>query len=719
MSQVWLGKTGFIQKISAGVAAGITAVILLTSFVGPDVLLRLENASLDGRFVVRGLRASDPNIVLVAVDEQSLQEIGRWPWPRDTQARLVDAISADGARVIGLDVIYAEPESSDTRRIFEKVHHAAMAPDAASPALRELLGHTLIHLDTDRQLADSLRAAGNTILAIPFVVPETSSPISPANLTGSAAVTSVPEYVTRGAFVVVRHSSSGSALEPYIAVEQHAPLKAFAQEAIGLGHVYSLPDPDGITRYEYLVIRYGDEYYPSFPLEMTRAYLNVPRDRMAFMLGEGVQLGDRFIPTDQKARMLINYLGPERHFHYISAADVLQQRIYPGSFRDKIVIVGTAALGTYDQKATPFSANVPGIEKNATVIDNVLRGAFVQKPWWSRPLDLALILGFGLGLGYAMPKMRALPAALLSGGLGLTYAAAAHMVFVSYGLWLDMVAPIVTIVTIFICVTVLRFMLEEHQAKEVRALFSSYVSPQIVAELIKDPRKATVGGDRRELTMLFSDVVAFTSFSEKHAAEAVVAQLNEYLEAMTDVIFRWNGTLDKFVGDSIVVFWNAPVEQPDHVELAVKCALNMRKRLEELQCKWRAEGRTPFEHGIGINTGVAVVGNIGAQGKKMDYTMIGDYVNLTARVEGLTRHFSTGIVLTEYIAVRLKALIAAEERPDNRGCLGHVALHKLGAVKVKGKESVVVVYGLKSLQRHEHSTVNESSSEAIIDVSEK
>jgi adenylate cyclase len=432
-----------------------------------------------------------------------------------------------------------------------------------------------------------------------------------------------------------------------------------------------------------------------------------------------VQLGDRLIPTDQKARMLINYLGPERHFRYVSATDVLQERVPHGTFRDKIVIVGTTALGTYDQKATPFSANVPGIEKNATVVDNILRGAFVQKPWWSRPLDLAMILGFGLGLGYALPKMRAIPAALLTGSLGLAYAVAAHMVFVSYGLWLDMVAPILTIVIIFICVTVLRFMIEERQAKEVRALFSSYVSPQIVDELIKDPGKATVGGDRRELTMLFSDVVGFTSFSEKHAAEAVVAQLNEYLEAMTDVIFRWNGTLDKFVGDSIVVFWNAPVEQPDHVELAVKCALNMRKRLEELQCKWRAEGRTPFEHGIGINTGVAVVGNIGAQGKKMDYTMIGDYVNLTARVEGLTRHFSTGIVLTEYTAVRLKALIADEERADNRGCLGHVALHKLGAVKVKGKERVVVVYGLKSLGRHERSTVNESSSACILEVSEK
>ena len=719
MSQVWLGKTGLIQSIGVGVAAGMTAVMLLLAFVGPDVLLRLENVSWDGRFVVRGPRPAGADIVLVAVDEQSLQEAGRWPWPRDTQARLVQAIHAGGAKVIGLDIIYAEPESTEARRLLDDVHRAAMAPGAASPALRGLLEQTLTHVDTDGRFADSLRAAGNTILALPFVVPETNGGDKPSHPTPVIGITAVPEYVTRSTFVLIRHSTSGSALEPYIAVDQHAPLKAFAQEAIGLGHVYSLPDQDGVTRYEYLVIRYGDEYYPSFPLEMARAYLNVHRDRMAFMLGEGVQLGDRLIPTDQKARMLINYLGPERHFRYVSATDVLQQRVPDGTFRDKIVIVGTAALGTYDQKATPFSANVPGIEKNATVVDNILRGDFVQKPWWSRPLDLVMILGFGLGLGYALPKMRAIPAALLTGGLVVAYAVAAHMIFVSFGLWLDLVAPILTIMIIFICVTVLRFMIEERQAKEVRALFSSYVSPQIVDELIKDPAKATVGGGRRELTMLFSDVVGFTSFSEQHAAEAVVAQLNEYLEAMTDVIFRWNGTLDKFVGDSIVVFWNAPVEQPDHVELAIKCALHMRKRLEELQRKWKAEGRTPFEHGIGINTGVAVVGNIGAPGKKMDYTMIGDYVNLTARVEGLTRHFSTGIVLTEYTAERMKGLMAGEERADNRGCLGHVALRKLGAVKVKGKERVVVVYGLKSLGRHERSTVNESSSEGVVEVSEK
>jgi adenylate cyclase len=296
---------------------------------------------------------------------------------------------------------------------------------------------------------------------------------------------------------------------------------------------------------------------------------------------------------------------------------------------------------------------------------------------------------------------------------------AAQYLFVAHGLWIDVVHPMLTILVVFTAVMVLRFMTEERQAKEIRTMFSSYVSPRIVEELIKDPAKATLGGQRKELTMLFSDVAGFATFSEKHSAEEVVAQLNEYLGAMTEIIFRWNGTLDKFVGDAIVVFWGAPLEQPNHVELAVKCALHMRKRLEELQEKWRAEGKVPFENGIGINTGHAVVGNIGAEGKKMDYTMIGDHVNLAARAEGLTRKFGSPIVITEYTAERLKRLMGTEETEDNFGRIRHIDLRKLGSVRVKGKDQPVVVYGLGSLGRSQESVVAEDASEETLDMTDK
>ncbi|MBI4400932.1 MAG: adenylate/guanylate cyclase domain-containing protein [Nitrospirae bacterium] len=714
MARVWLGKTRIIQSLGFGLAAAITGAILLLSWVGFGPLIRLEETFLDFRFKLRGERQIGQEVVLVAIDEKSLKEVGRWPWSRDKQARLVQAIGADGAKVIGLDIIYAEAEVTEYLRGLQEIITAANTAGAASPALREVLQQKLVMADTDRQFAKSLQAAKNVVLALPLVVPETRTmkPVAIQSITS-------PEYIKRSEFMLVRQAKSGEALEPHRAIDVHPPLKPFADEAVSLGHVYSLPDPDGVTRYEYLALRYDDAYFPSLALEIARVYLGVPRERMSLTLGEGVRLSDALVPADQKARMLINYAGRERTFQYVSATDVLHNRVPAGTFTGKAVIVGTAALGTYDQKTTPFSANFPGFEKNATVIENIIHRQFLEKSIWSAPLGTGMILLFGLGLGYVLPKVRALAGAALALSALVGYAAVAQFLFVKQGVWIDVVNPLLTIALTFMAVTVLRFMTEEKKAKEIRTMFSSYVSPRIVEELIKDPAKATLGGQRKELTMLFSDVVGFTTFSEKHSAEEVVAQLNEYLGAMTEVVFRWNGTLDKFVGDAIVVFWGAPLDQPDHVELAIKCSLHMRKRLGELQKKWKAEGKLPLDNGIGINTGPAVVGNIGAEGKKMDYTMIGDHVNLAARVEGLTRQFGCPIVITEYTAAHLKGMIEAEEGGDNRGRLGHVSLRKLGSVKVKGKDEPVVTYALESLKREEASRVEEEAPEETLEMTEK
>jgi adenylate cyclase len=266
-----------------------------------------------------------------------------------------------------------------------------------------------------------------------------------------------------------------------------------------------------------------------------------------------------------------------------------------------------------------------------------------------------------------------------------------------------------TITAIVMTITVLRVLTGEKQAREIRTRFSTDVSPTIVEELIKDPAQAALGGQRKELTMLFSDVAGFTAFCEQRKAEDVVAQLNEYLGAMTEVVFHWNGTLDRFVGDAIVVFWAAPVDQPNHVELAVKCALHMRKRLSELHDKWRAEGKTILDNGIGINTGMVVVGNIGAEGKKVDYTMLGNHTNLAARVQRLTRKLGCPVVITEYTAARVKNMIAIADRADNRGRLGHVSLRKLGTARMKGRDETIIVYALESLKREEPSSIEEES----------
>ena len=675
--------------IPLGIGLGVVVTIGLAflAWLAPNVVVRLDNSALDVQFRLRGERSPGQEVLLVLVDEKSLKEIGRWPWPRDTQARLIDHIHEGEPAVVGLDIIYAEPEESSTVREI-KTWLSAEPQKAPLPGnVLDLLEARLQALDTDRQFAQSVARAGTAVLAMPFLVPEgqTAGPLSDATHV-------TPEHLRRSEFMLVKQTKSAEESHPYDATAMLPPLDLFAQQARSLGHVYRLPDHDGVTRREVLALRYEDAYYPSFSLEVARLYLGQTREHMALLLGEGVQLGSTVVPTDQKLRMLINYAGRELRFPWVSATDVIHHRVPSDLFRGKAVLVGTAALGTYDQLSTPFSANFPGVEKNATVIENILHQQFLTAGLWIGPVEFGLVMFFGLALTFTLPRVRIVPGTVLTAVTWIGYATAVQALFVVKGVCLPVVMPTVTIGSVFMVTTVLNYVLKERQAREIHSMFSNYVSPRIVQELLKSPSKATLGGQRKELTMLFADLVGFTTFSEHRPAEEVVGQLNEYLHAMTDVIFRWNGTLDKFVGDEIVVFWGAPLDQPDHAELALQCALEMRARLMELQIQWKTSGKPILDNGIGINTGLALVGNIGAEGKKMDYTMIGDQVNLAARFQGLTRTLGHPILLTEFTATKL-ALDADRGTPDpKRRWIDQIQLRKLQVVTVKGRQKPVAAY---------------------------
>jgi adenylate cyclase len=331
----------------------------------------------------------------------------------------------------------------------------------------------------------------------------------------------------------------------------------------------------------------------------------------------------------------------------MSASNVLNGSIKSGIFADKIVLIGTSAIATYDIKITPFSANMPGVEKNATVIDNILRQDFLKEV--PKSINLFAVIVTGTILGFILPRMRALRGTLFSVGFILVYGLTAQALF-SYGLlWVSFIYPVTNGVLISITVTAAKYFTEEKKARRLRRIFSSYVSPKIVAEIINNPEKAKLGGERRMVTVLFSDIAGFTSLSESLQPEEVVSIMNEYFKEMAEVIFRWHGTLDKFVGDQIMAFWGAPVAQSNHAELAIRCALHMSKTLDKLHEKWEREGKPILECGIGLNTGEVIVGNIGAEGKKMDYTIIGDHVNIGARVEKLTREFGTRICLFQLL----------------------------------------------------------------------
>ncbi|HEB74900.1 MAG TPA: adenylate/guanylate cyclase domain-containing protein [Nitrospirae bacterium] len=638
------------QRLRAGLYGNPTLFVpLILTLVFSALTLRnpplvdeyVETLLLDYRFKVRNLLSPPPvpsDILMVTIDEESLSTYGRWPWSRRLQAELLDRVFRGGPRAVAVDIFYPE----------------------AGPA------------EEDAALAEVIRRhEGRLVMALGFEVEE-----------GRAFSGEVEDVLYRQAVPRIENLKHLRSVEAYRVLLPPGPLSSRAT----FGHVYTLPDRDGKLRWEILYIKYGGEYIPSLSLQAARTALGLPIDSTGIIGGAGVELGDLIIPTDEFGRLQINYLGGEGTIAAVSAARVLSGGIRPGLFRDKIVFIGTSAMATYDQKNTPFSANMSGVEKNATVTANILGRDFIVKaPLY---IDLLAVLLSGALVLFIGRKKKALH---MVAGYMLAVSAVVvsnQALFTWMGTRVNLIYPLLTVLSGGAFTISHGFLVEEKKAREIRRMFSSYVTERVVDELIRNPEMARLGGERKEVTVLFSDIMDFTRFSEGHAPEEVVAMLNEYLGAMTEVVFRWEGTLDKFVGDEIVAFWGAPMEQKDHAELAVRCALDMVERLEGLQREWRAAGKPVLDAGIGINTGEVVVGNIGAEGKKMDYTVIGDHVNLGARIEALTRKYDTHILITEFTLKRLGGLLGHRTRISIRG---------LERVSVKGKEQPVEIYEVRSL----------------------
>jgi adenylate cyclase len=577
-------------------------------------------------------------------------------------AALTDQIAASNPKVIVFDILFSEKELSEEQTLNE---------DALSSG--------------DEAFQKAIEAAGNVVL--PFVLdvpvpgqkfstlakepPESILFSSYARVTKSAALVSLPEAI--GAL---------------------APISHFADAAKALGHVFILPDRDGVLRREPLAVAYQGDYYPPIALQAARLYLDLPETQMALEMGKQVRLGKVTIPTDEIGRMTTDYFGPEQSYVYYSAADVVAGMVPPARFKGKVVVIGASAMATADSKVTPFSNNMMGFEKNATLIENILSNRLINRSEGRmKAINIALIILYGLILSILMPKCRAVGCALLSGGVFFGHFFLATLLFIRFKVWIDIFYPAFAVLTTYLVYTGFLYFTEEKRARAIRKMFQSYVSPRIVEEMIKHPELAKLGGSKQTVTILFSDVRGFTTFCEAHKDKPaeVVSILNEYLGAMTEAVFEWEGTLDKFVGDAVMVYWGAPLPQADHATRAIHCAIEMRHRLSLLQQKWKREGKPILDMGIGINTGEVIVGNIGAEGKKMDYTVIGDAVNLAARVESLTRKYESAIIIAEPV---YKAMQDYSQNTPNG-----FEMTPLDAVQVKGKAETVLIYGILPLKK--------------------
>jgi adenylate cyclase len=669
----WLTKWGALSPLKITLLIVILALILF--FADVAFLRFMELKALDLRMVSRGNVASGGETVIVAIDEKSLSELGRWPWPRTVMARLVDRLKAYGVKAIGFDVIFSEPDDNANLKTIAELSREIERIGIQDAKLKGLLEKKRGAADTDAELARSVERAKNVTLGYFFHTSEKEvGHLTPEQIKAGAAdianaryqMVRAPEKVDERVFV-----------HAYSAVTN---IKQLTDAAENSGYFNAFPDSDGVIRWAPLVIKFQDDYYSSLPISILLQYLDWPMLslKMADFGVESVRLEDLVIPTDETGRLLVNFMGPAKTFPHYSVSDILHERLPPDLFKDKIVLVGATATGIYDMRVTPFSAVYPGVEIHATVIDNILHQNFLIHSGWTKFIDICTIILLGFIVGVAVPRVRAAPGVLLILVLLAVFAGTNTYLFARYNTWLNLIYPVLTMMTVYLAITVYRYITEEREKKKIRGAFQYYLTASVINEMLKDPTKLKLGGDKKALSVLFSDIRGFTSISEKLTPEELVHLLNEYLTAMTDIVFKYDGLLDKYMGDAIMAVYGAPLDQPDHPVRACRTALDMLKELKNLQKKWADEGRPVLNIGIGVNSGDMVVGNMGSQ-MRFDYTVMGDSVNLGSRLEGINKEYGTNIVISEYTYAAVKDVLACRE---------------LDSVRVKGKKLPVKIYEL-------------------------
>ncbi|MBD3307103.1 CHASE2 domain-containing protein [candidate division KSB3 bacterium] len=678
----------------------LLSLLVLTGYVlsQPEInvikstglLEMIEAKTLDIRFLLRGKRQPQGDIAIVAVDEKADDELGRWQSSgRRWIAELVNILDRGGAKVIGFDLTLAEADTSAAVEAVEAIKRRyierALPENAPDTGLLAYLDTVKAEHDYDRQLAQALRNAGNVILGVYHF----SDPASAAYLTPEKHE-AYHEIITRSKYTMIKFPP-GITRQPLrishsYGVEPNLPL--FSEAAESFGHFNVVPSRDGYIRYAPLLLEYRGEYYPSLDLEIVRTYLDPPLPPIIQALGkEGggsvdfIQIGRRKIPTDEQGRLLINYYGPGYTFPHYSISDVIFGRVPPETFQDKIVLLGFTSAIYQDLHSMSFQqANYPGVEVHATILENILREDFLTRPEWTTLLNALIILLLGLVLGVALHRMRPHFGAVTALGCFMIVVGIAYSAFLFQRIWLNITFPALFIVLDYLIITAYKYFTEERRKKEIRHVFQHYVSPSIVDVMLEQVDQLQLGGERRHLTALFSDIRGFTSISEKMIPEELVRFLNEYLSAMTKVVLEYEGTLDKYMGDAIMAFYGAPLRQEDHALRACRTAVDMIARLHELQIGWEHRGLPPMDIGIGINSGVMSVGNMGSE-ERFDYTIMGDNVNLASRLEGINKQYGTNIAISEFTY----ALIQDEP----------FIVRELDSVRVKGKEEPITIYELR------------------------
>ena len=597
-------------------------------------------------------------VVIVDIDEASLREIGQWPWPRTVIADLVTRLRAAGAVAVGFDVIFAEPDR--------------MSPAVAAGSFRGLDAETREKLaalpSNDAVFAEAIKKAGG------IVVGETAA--------SQAAPRAEGENAPQTGFAIV-----GPNPRPFLVtfpglLRNIPPIE---QAAAGRGMFSIDPEPDGIVRRVPVVMEAQGQLAPALTMEMLRVVsragaILIRADRAGV---KTVAVPGLEVPTDGRGRFWV-YFNKRDPARSVSATDVLNGRVAPDRLRGRLVLIGTSATGLLDIKTTPVQPDMPGVEVHAQILENILTKSLLASPGYAIGAEIIAAVVFGLAIIVAAPMLPAaivvaLGAILIAGLIGISW-----YFFVGHHLLIDFTYPLISCWLIYLVLTFVNYFREQQQRQQIRSAFGFYLSPPLVEQLARSPEKLVLGGEERRMTILFSDVRGFTTISEhyKDDPQGLTHLMNRFLTPLTNAIIERKGTIDKYIGDAIMAFWNAPVDDDEHEANACDAALEMLARAKVLNGELKREAETaggvymPLRIGIGLNSGPCVVGNMGSD-FRFNYSVLGDTVNLASRLESRTKDYRLSLVIGSRTADRAKEKFATME---------------IDLIQVKGKKQPELVF---------------------------
>ncbi len=678
MGMSWLFGRGSAPRAPVVVALLVLLNALVLRAADPPTLNRLRDFAFDN---YQRLKPRDPPpdmpVRIVDIDEASLAQYGQWPWPRTLVAELVDKLAAAGAAVIAFDVVFAEADRSSLRTLAQNLPEEVRNTD-----MRRMMESLP---DNDEVLADAM-AQTSVVTGFAFDAKGKTGP--PRRLWGIAHNTGEKDV-----------KSVASLIDQFIPQQEGSvrSLPVLEQAAKGNGGV-TTEAGSSIVRHVPMLFRFAgardEDLYPALSIEAVRVAQAASTYIVRWSGAQGMQsfgartgvgairVGKVDVDTDARGRMSL-YDSGHMDSRFVSAKDVLKGTVPAGKLEGNVVFVGTSAVGLKDLRATPTQDTVPGVEIHAQLVEQMLSGIYLERPDYADGAEFLYLAAIGLAFVLLLPRLSAGYMALVAAGFVGIGIVVPWIVFAQDRLLFDPIYPPVTLVAIYVSGSALAFMRAERDKSHIRGAFNLYLSPAQVEAVVRNPELLALGGEQREITVMFTDVRGFTRISEQFDPHGLTRFMNRFLTPMTDLILGKDGTIDKYMGDAIMAFWNAPLPVENHAEHACAAALEMQSKLAELNREWEAEataqglGHIPVNIGIGLNTGLATVGNFGSA-QRLTYSCLGDEVNLASRLEGQCKTYGVGVILGDNTCKQAPAFATLE----------------LDMVMVKGKTEPERVYAL-------------------------